>query len=59
MKYVKTTKVKEHIHARGKRVTRGFMLWLDKRIEVILDRQMHMLGSRSTLDAQDAALLWK
>lgn len=59
MKYVKTTKVKQHIHARGKRVTRGFMLWLDKRIEVILDRHMHMLGSRSTLDAQDATLLWK
>ena len=59
MKYVKTTKVKEHIHARGKRVTRGFMLWLDKRIEAILDRHIHVLGSRSTLDAQDAALLWK
>ena len=27
MKYVKTTKVKKHVHARGKRVTRGFMLW--------------------------------
>jgi len=59
MKYVKTTKVKEHIHARGKRVTRGFLLWLDKRVETILDRHMHVLGSRTTLDAQDAALLWK
>lgn len=59
MKYVKPTKVKEHVHARGKRVTRGFLLWLDKRVEQILDRHMHIIGSRSTLDAQDAALLWK
>lgn len=59
MKYVKTTKVKEHAHAKGKRVTRGFLMWLDKKVEDILDRHMHTIGSRSTLDAQDAALLWK
>ena len=59
MKYVKTTKVKEHVHARGKRVTRGFMLWLDHRVEAMLDRHMNMIGSRSTLDAEDAALLCK
>ena len=59
MKYLKATKVKEHAHAKGKRVTRGFLLWLDKRIEAILDRHIHILGSRATLDAQDAALLWK
>ena len=59
MKYIKATKVKEHIHARGKRATRGFMLWLDKRVEAILDRHIHIIGSRSTLDAQDAALLSK
>lgn len=59
MKYIKPTNVRQHIHARGKRVTRGFLHWLDKRVEVILDRHMHMLGSRSTLDAEEAALMWK
>ena len=57
MKYVKATNVKARVHARGKRVTRGFMLWLDKRVESILDSHIHVLGSRKTLDAQDAALL--
>ena len=59
MKYVKIGKVKERIHGRGKRATKGFLLWLDRRIETLLDRHMHMLGSRSTLDAQEAELLWK
>jgi hypothetical protein len=48
MRYIRVSKVKERIHGKGKRATRGFILWLYRRVETIVDKHIHMLGSRSS-----------
>ena len=55
MRYIEPKAVRRYVNGRGKRVSPGFLYWLDAKVERILDRQIEALGGRGTLNVEDAA----
>lgn len=51
------SKVKDMARKRGKRVGRSFIDYLNRRVVEIVEANMHILGSRRTLTAEDANAL--
>jgi len=59
MKYIKVSEVKKHVREKGKRTSPSFLLWLDCEIEALLDKHIRALGSKGTLNLQDAEMVKK
>lgn len=48
--------VKEIAHARGRRVSRGYVAWLDRLLRSTVERDCHRLRGTVTLYAEDAII---
>lgn len=57
MKYIKPTEVRKLAHQMGKRVRPNFLAWLDSEVEILVTRHAKALGSKGTLNMQDAEAL--
>jgi len=58
MKYIKPGAVKALAKQNGKRTAKSFLLWLDGKVEKIIERECRALGScKKTLSLDDSAKL--
>lgn len=56
MRYIKPTKVRQLVNQLGRRCPKGWLLWLDSRVESIVSAECAGLGSRKTLRADESEL---
>lgn len=58
MKYIKPSAVRQLAKANGKRCAKDFMLWLDGKVERIIEKECRALGScKKTLNLEDSSKL--
>jgi len=58
MRYIKPGAVRKLANSHGKRCAKDFMLWLDGKVERIIERECRALGSvKKTLNLTDSAKL--
>lgn len=58
MRYIKPGTVKQLAKANGKRVAKSFLLWLDGKVERIIEGECKALGTcKKTLNLEDSAKL--
>lgn len=52
--FIVVSSVRRLAKERGKRVSKGFIDFLDRRVRSIVISHIHLLGGRKTLNAQDS-----
>jgi hypothetical protein len=55
--YIVQSRVRKLIHNSGKRATKSYMQYLERRVHDIVVRHIGLLGSRQTMNAEDAEAL--
>ena len=55
--YIVQSKVRSLAKSRGKRVSKGYIQYLERRVHDIVNAHIERLGSRVTLNAEDAEAL--
>lgn len=56
MRYIRPTIVRRYVNQLGRRCPKGWLLWLDSRVESIVNGECAALGSRKTLRADESEL---
>jgi hypothetical protein len=58
MRYIKPGAVRKLANSKDKRVSKSFMLWLDGKVERIIERECRALGQvKKTLNLEDSSKL--
>jgi hypothetical protein len=55
-KYVVVSAVRQAAKARGKRVSKSFISWLDCKMDSIIEGEIASLGGRMTLSMEESSL---